>query len=150
MGPRLMLMGPTLAMGDHKILELIQKAGGQVVIEEFAEGIKTYRHQVKISDDLMASLAEAYFMDRAVPAWFRPATGRMEHLVSLAKDFNVDGVICYQLLYRDCDKLESYYLPEIFRKEAGVSMLTLESDYDPGETGQLQTRIESYIESIEG
>jgi len=147
-GPRILLTGSTLAMGDRKILDLIADAGGQVVIEEFAEGIKPYWQNVKTTGDSMAALAEAYFMDRVVPAWFRPATGRFNHLVQLAKDFSVDGVIWYQLMYRESYKIESYYFPEILKKETGLSMLTLESDYDPGETGQMRTRIETYVESI--
>jgi benzoyl-CoA reductase/2-hydroxyglutaryl-CoA dehydratase subunit BcrC/BadD/HgdB len=147
-GPRLLLTGSTLAMGDHKILDLIAEAGGMVVIEEFAEGIKPYWQNVKTTGDSMEALAESYFMDRVVPAWFRPAAERLKHLVQLAKDFSVDGVIWYQLMYREAYKIESYYFPEILKKETGLSMLTLESDYDPSETGQMRTRIETYVESI--
>jgi benzoyl-CoA reductase/2-hydroxyglutaryl-CoA dehydratase subunit BcrC/BadD/HgdB len=147
-GPRLLLTGSTLAMGDHKILELIEEAGGVVVIEEFAEGITPYWQTVQMKGDLMEALAHAYFMDRVVPAWFRPGNERLVHLVQLAKDYSVDGVIWYQLLYRESYKMQSYYFPEILRKETGLTMLTLESDYDPAETAQMSTRIESYMESI--
>ncbi len=147
-GSRLLLTGSTLAMGDHKILELIEEAGGVVVIEEFAEGIKPYWQKVKTNGNLMKALAEAYFMDRVVPAWFRPGNERLAHLVQLAKDYSVDGVIWYQLLYRESYKMQSYYFPEILKKETGLSMLTLESDYDPAETAQMSTRIETYMESI--
>ncbi len=147
-GSRLLLTGSTLAMGDHKILELIEEAGGVVVIEEFAEGIKPYWQKVQTNGNLMKALAEAYFMDRVVPAWFRPGNERLAHLVQLAKDYSVDGVIWYQLLYRESYKMQSYYFPEILKKETGLSMLILESDYDPAETAQMSTRIETYMESI--
>ena len=96
----------------------------------------------------MDALSEAYFMDRVAPAWFRPANERLDYLIKLAKDYSVDGVIWYQLMYRESHKMQSYYFPEMLRKETGLSMLTLESDYDPAETGQMSTRIETYIESI--
>jgi benzoyl-CoA reductase/2-hydroxyglutaryl-CoA dehydratase subunit BcrC/BadD/HgdB len=147
-GPRILLTGSTLAMGDHKILDLIQEAGGQVVIEEFAEGIKPYWQGVNTTDNPMRALAEAYFMDRVVPAWFRPAAERFDHLIQLSRDFSVDGVIWYQLLYRESYKIESYYFPEMLKKETGLSMLTLESDYDPSETGQMRTKIETYMERL--
>ncbi|MFH2047693.1 MAG: 2-hydroxyacyl-CoA dehydratase family protein [Pseudomonadota bacterium] len=146
--PRLLLTGSTLAMGDCKILDLIEEAGGQVVIEEFAEGIKFYWKNVNTTGDPMEALARAYFTDRIVPAWFRPAGERLNHLVQLAKEFSVDGVIWYQLMYREAYKIESYYFPEILNKETGLSMLTLDSDYDPSEIGQMQTRIETFFESI--
>ncbi len=147
-GPRLLLTGSTLAMGDQKILELIEEAGGAVVIEEFAEGIKPYWQKVKTKGDPMQALAEAYFMDRVVPAWFRPGDERLAHLVQLTRDYSVEGVIWYQLLYRESYKMQSYYFPEILKKETGLTMLTLESDYDPAETAQMSTRIESYMESL--
>jgi benzoyl-CoA reductase/2-hydroxyglutaryl-CoA dehydratase subunit BcrC/BadD/HgdB len=53
-------------------------------------------------------------------------------------------------MYREAYKLESYYFPEILKKETGLSMLTVESDYDPSEAGQIRTRIETYIDSIRG
>jgi benzoyl-CoA reductase/2-hydroxyglutaryl-CoA dehydratase subunit BcrC/BadD/HgdB len=146
--PRLLLTGSTLAMGDHKILELIEKAGGRVVIEEFAEGIQPYWQTVQTNGDPMEALAQAYFMDRVVPAWFRPGEERLAHLVRLTRDYSVQGVVWYQLLYRESYKMQSYYFPEILKKETGLTMLTLESDYDPAETAQMSTRIETYMESI--
>ena len=60
------------------------------------------------------------------------------------------GVIWYQLMYRESYKLESYYFPEILRKEAGIPMLTVESDYDIAEAGPLRTRVETFVESLRG
>ena len=147
-GPRLLLTGSTLAMGDHKIMEMIESAGGNVVIEEFAEGLKPHWTSVKTNGDPMKALANAYFMDRVAPAWFRPGNERLDYLIRLAEDYGVNGVIWYQMLYRESYKMQSYYFPEILKKKTGLSMLTLESDYDPAETGQMSTRIETFMENI--
>jgi benzoyl-CoA reductase/2-hydroxyglutaryl-CoA dehydratase subunit BcrC/BadD/HgdB len=147
-GPRILLTGSTLALGDSKISDIIEEAGGVVIIEEFAEGIRPYWQSVETKGDLMEALADCYFMRRIAPGWFRPDTERLNFLVKLAMDFNVAGVIWYQLMYRESYKLESYYFPDILRKETGLPMLTVESDYDPSETGQLRTRIETFIETL--
>ena len=147
-GTRLLLTGSTLAMGDHKIMEMIESAGGNVVIEEFAECMKPHWASVETNGDPMKALAQAYFMDRVPPAWFRPGNERLDYLIQLAKDYGVSGVIWYQLLYRESYKMQSYYFPEILKKETGLGMLTLESDYDPAETGQMLTRIETFMENI--
>ena len=96
----------------------------------------------------MENLADCYFMRRVCPGWFRPGKERLEFLIRLANDFHVDGVIWYNLMYRESYKLESYYFPEMLKKETGLSMLVLESDYDSGEIGQMKTRIETYIEIL--
>lgn len=147
-GPRVLLTGSTLALGDHKIFDLIEQAGGVVVIEEFAEGMRPYWGGVKTNGDLTKALADSYFMQRIPPAWFRPGRERLDFLVKLVKDFKVAGVIWYQLMYRDSYKIESYFFPDKLKKEAGLSMLTLESDYDAAETEPMRTRVETFIETI--
>lgn len=147
-GPRVLLTGSTLALGDDKVIDITEDAGGVIVIEEFAEGIRPYWEMVKVNGDLMEALADCYFTRRVPPAWFRPGRERLDFLIKLAKDFNVSGVIWYQLMYRESYKTESYYFPDILKREAGLPMLTVESDYDAAEVGPLQTRIETFTETI--
>jgi len=147
-GPRLMLTGSTLARGDSKIPDLITQAGGRIVIEEFAEGLRPYWVEVSPEQDLLKDLAEAYFWLRVPPAWFRPGRERLDFLIRLAKEYQVDGIVWYQLMFRESYKIESYFFPDILKRETGLNMLTVESDYDEGETGPLRTRIETFIQSI--
>ena len=101
---------------------------------------------MRLDGDLMEALADCYFMRRVPPAWFRPGKERHDFVIKLARDFDVSGVIWYQLMYRESYKIESYYFPDILKKETGLPMLTVESDYDQSETEQLRTRIETFIE----
>jgi len=147
-GPRILLIGSTLAQGDSKVMDIIEDTGGVIVMEEFAEGIRPYWGKVTLDGDLMANLAETYFMDRVCPGWFRPGTERLDFLIKLEKDYQAAGVVWYQLMYRESYKVESYFFPAIFKKETGLPMLTVESEYDAMETGPLKTRIETFIETI--
>jgi len=147
-GPRVLLTGSTLAYGDYKIYDLIEDAEAEVVIEEFAEGIRHYWEQVVPEGDLMEALADRYFKRRVPPAWFRPGRERLDFLVKLAKDFKVNGVIWYQLMYRDSYDIESFYFPDILRKETDLSMLKLTSDYDYSEVGPFRTRVEAFVETM--
>lgn len=149
-GPRVLLTGSTLAHGDYKILRLIEETGAEVVIEEFAEGIRHYWETVRVDGDLMEALADRYFRRRVPPAWFRPGRERLDFIIKLAKEFHVDGVIWYQLMYRDSYDFESYYFPDMLKKETGLPMLKIESDYDAAETGPFRTRVEAFIETIGG
>jgi len=147
-GPRILLTGSTLARGDSKVIDIIEDTGGVVVMEEFAEGIRPYWGNVKLDGDLMANLAESYFMDRVCPGWFRPGTERLDFLIKLAREYKAAGMIWYQLMYRESYKVESYFFPDILKKETGLNMLTLESEYDAAETGPMKTRIETFIKTI--
>lgn len=145
---RILLTGSTMALEDYKIYDLIAKENASVVIEEFAEGMHHYWEQVDISGDLMEALADRYFRRRIPPAWFRPGRERLDFLVELAKEYRVDGVIWYQLMYRDSYDIESYYFPRILHEEVGLPMLKLASYYDNNEIGTFQNRIEAFIQMI--
>jgi len=147
-GPRILFTGSTLARGDSKVTELIEDTGGLIVMEEFAEGIRPYWNTVGLDGDLLANLTDTYFMDRVCPGWFRPGTERLDFLIQLAQDYHVAGVVWYQLLYRESYKVESYFFPDRLKKETGLPMLTVESEYDAMETGPLTTRIETFMETI--
>ena len=148
--PRILFPGSTLARGDSKVMDIISDCGGMIVIEEFAEGIRPYWGMVKLEGDLIANLAETYFMERVCPGWFRPGTERLDFLIKLAKDYNTVGLIWYQLMYRESYKVESYFFPAILKKKTGIPMLVLESEYDTMETGPMKTRIETFMETIRG
>ncbi|MBN2420579.1 MAG: 2-hydroxyacyl-CoA dehydratase [Deltaproteobacteria bacterium] len=146
--PRLLLTGSTLAHGDTKVMDIIEEFGGNIVVEEFAEGIRPFSETVNTQGDLMKNLAESYFMKRVCPGWFRPGTERLNLLIKLARGYNVDGLVWYQLMFRESYKVESYFFPQMLKKEAGIPMLVLESEYDAMETGPMRTRIETFIETI--
>ena len=147
-GPRVLLTGSTLAMGDYKVLDLIEEAGAAVVIEEFAEGIRHYWEKVEVDGDPMEALADRYFRRRMPPAWFRPSREGIDFIIKLARDFKVDGVIWYQLMYREGYDIQSFYFADILRKELDIPMLKIESDYDVSEKGPFRTRIETFVETI--
>ena len=147
-GPRLLLTGSTMAMGDYKVLEMTQEAGASIVVEEFAEGMRHYWENVKVNGDLMEALADRYFRRREPPAWFRPSRERLDYVIELARDFNVDGIIWYQLMYRSSYDIQSFYFEKILKRELDIPMLKIESDYDVSEKGPLRTRIETFVEII--
>ncbi len=147
-GPRILLTGSTLAMGDYKVLDMAEDAGAAIVVEEFAEGMRHYWDNVNDGGDLMEALADRYFRRRMPPAWFRPSRERLDYLIELARDFKVDGIIWYQLMYRSSYDIQSYYFEKMLKAELGIPMLKIQSDYDVSEKGPLRTRIETFVEII--
>ena len=145
---RLMVVGSTLAMGDDKIFDLTEEAGAAIVMEEFAEGMRHYWEPVKNSGDLMQSLCDRYFTRRIPPAWSRPTRERVGFVKRASQEFFVDGLLWYQLMYRDGYDVQSSYFQKVAEDEMGLRMLKVESDYDPVEVGPLRTRVETFIEMI--
>ena len=73
---------------------------------------------------------------------------RINFVMKLAKDFDVNGVIWYQLMYNEVYDIESYYFPQILKREMDIPMFKVESDYDAMEIAYFRTRVETFIETI--
>jgi len=148
--PRILLLGPSIGYGDYTVLELVEAAGGEIVIEEICEGIRYYWHDIENKGDLFQSLARGYLADRVPCAFMRnSAKKRLDFALELIKDFDVSGVIWYELLCCETYDSESYFFAEKMG-ERNIPMLILESDYSTAATGQLKTRIGAFTEIIKG
>ena len=148
--PRFLLIGPNIGYGDYKVLELVKEAGGDIVIEEVCEGIRYYWHTVDNSSDPVESLAKTYLRDRVPCAFMRySAKKRLDFALKLITDFNVSGVIWYELLGCETYDAESYFFAQRMG-ERNIPMLILESDYGTADIGQTRTRIGAFIEMVKG
>jgi benzoyl-CoA reductase/2-hydroxyglutaryl-CoA dehydratase subunit BcrC/BadD/HgdB len=147
---RILLLGPNIGYGDYTVLELVKAAGGEIVIEELCEGIRYYWHDIENKGDLFQSMAKGYLVDRVPCAFMRySARERLDFAFKLIEDFNVSGVIWYELLCCETYDAEAYFFAEKMG-ERNIPMLILESDYGTAATGQLKTRIEAFIEIVKG
>jgi len=144
--PRILLTASTLALGDHKVMDLTEETGAGIVIEEIPEGVRNYWHDVELDGDPVVRLAESYLGKKTPPAYFKPSVGRIDAIVKLAEEFNVDGILWYQLMYRESYDIQAFYFGKIVKEKLGIPFLELQSDYDVSETGAFRTRIETFVE----
>jgi benzoyl-CoA reductase/2-hydroxyglutaryl-CoA dehydratase subunit BcrC/BadD/HgdB len=148
-GPRILLTGSTMALGDNKLVDLLEETGATIVFEEFSEGVKQYWQKVEDNGDLMNALATRYFMKRLPGAYFRPSMPeRFTFLLEKAREFKVDGIVWYSLMYRDPYDIHGIRFADVVAKEMGIPYLHIESDYDTAETGPFRTRVDTFIETI--
>ncbi len=148
--PRLMVIGPAIALGDNRIFSLIKAAGASVVVEHFCEGVRNYWTDIDINkDDLFAALAQRNIVKRPACAFMRDSLrSSLDFTLKLAKEFNVDGIIYYWMKY--CETFEIEYLYFIQKlQEKGLPMIFLESEYIANEAQSMKTKIEGLIEIIQ-
>ncbi len=148
--PRLLLAGPNLARSDYKILDMAEEAGGEIVIEEISECVRYYWNRIADAGNLLESLARGYLRERVPCAFMRSSTKkRFDFIVKLIADFNVAGVIWYELQCCETYDQESFFLQQRLQ-ERNIPMLVVESNYDTSDTGQLRTRVQAFMELLEG
>jgi benzoyl-CoA reductase/2-hydroxyglutaryl-CoA dehydratase subunit BcrC/BadD/HgdB len=149
---RILLAGHVVAIGDYVVPKIIEDSGAVIVAEFMDEGIWHHQWKIETDGDLMNNLVETYYRQRTPPSIFQPSwEDRTNYLKQLISDFNVDGVIWYQLSFEEIYDIECSIVSKAM-KEMKVPFLKLESSYEYAREamGPLTTRIESFIESIKG
>jgi benzoyl-CoA reductase/2-hydroxyglutaryl-CoA dehydratase subunit BcrC/BadD/HgdB len=148
--PRLLMAGHVVGVGDYVVPRLIEDSGGVVVAEFLDEGMRHCDWPVKANGDMMASLGKSYYLERMPPSLFQPAwEKRTAAIKKLVKDYNIDGVIWYQLSFEEVYDLECAVVAKSM-DEMNVPLLKLESSYEYSReaVGPLTTRIESFIATV--
>lgn len=148
--PRLLLIGPNVGIGDYGILEMVESAGANVVMEDVFEGVRDYWCTVGQDGDPLDALVQAHLVDRVPAAFMRSSTGpRFEMMSKIIPWFQVEGVIWYELLCCEFYDQEAYFFENKLR-ELNIPMLTLESNYDDLRSGSIRTRLEAFLEVVQG
>lgn len=147
--PRIMVTGTPMAIPNWKLHHIIETSGAVVVVEESCTGTRYFENLVDESqtsiDDQVKALADRYMSINC--ACFTPNTGRIDDIKRLVKEYNVDGVIDFNLQFCNTYATESYLVNQAM-KEANIPFLHLETDYSEQDFEQLRTRIEAFLEMI--
>jgi benzoyl-CoA reductase/2-hydroxyglutaryl-CoA dehydratase subunit BcrC/BadD/HgdB len=147
--PRLMLSGCPMAVPNWKLPFLVESSGGIIVGEESCIGSRNTRDLVDESGETLAAMLDA-IADRYLRidcACFTPNPERLEHIVAMARDLKADGVIHYGLSFCQPYAIEAFKVEQALR-DAGVPMLSIETDYSLEDVEQLKTRVEAFIEML--
>ena len=146
---RILYTGTPMAVPNWNLFNLIEKAGGVVVGEESCTGSRYYKDLVDESgetvDEMLDAIAERYFKINC--AVFTPNDQRMKDIVQMAKDLHVDGIVDVALQFCTLYEMESFAV-EKAAEEAGIPFMHITTDYAGEDAGQLQTRIEAFLETI--
>ncbi len=147
--PRLMLSGCPMAVPNWKLPFLVESSGAVIVGEESCIGSRNTRDLVDESGETLEAMLDA-IADRYLRidcACFTPNPERLEHIVAMARDLRADGVIHYGLSFCQPYAIEAFKVEKAL-KDAGVPMLSIETDYSMEDVEQLKTRVEAFVEML--
>ena len=148
---RILITGTPLAVPNWKLHNIIETSGAVVVCEEMCTGTRYFENLVDDSgetlDELFMALARRYMKNNC--ACFTPNPGRVDDIIRLAEAYHADGVIDCSLKFCGLYDIEKRSVSHAL-KEAGVPVLSLETDYEDSDAGQLRTRIEAFVEMLNG
>ena len=145
---RLMIVGGEL--DDPEYVKIIEDQGGLVVTDSTCFGTRVMWEPVDETDaDPARALARYYIAERpSCPRMYGDQLRRIAHIRDLAAEFKVDGIIGERLMF--CDPwLVEHYMTSIDLKEDGMPFLQLDREYILSGKGQLQTRVQAFLEQLE-
>lgn len=151
MTPRIMVSGAPMALPNWKLHNIIETSGAVVVNEESCIGTRYYKDTIdenaQTIDEQIERLTERYMQIDC--SCFTPNDERMEQVLKEYKASGAQGLIDYSLQFCHTYNIEAVKLRQMCERE-GIPFLAIESDYSPEDVGQLQTRVEAFIEQIQG
>lgn len=146
---RIMITGTPMAVPNWKLHSIIEGLGAEVVVEETCTGTRYFENEVSSEgdtiDDLVRNLADRYMNINC--ACFTPNRGRIDDILRYAEEYDVDGVIYYNLSFCHTYAIE-YGKVEKALKEKNIPLLNIETDYSEEDAGQIKTRVEAFLEMI--
>ena len=75
--------------------------------------------------------------------------GRKEYVRELVNDYHADGVIYEQLKFCEYWGYERALASHIISNDYGIPTVTVDRQYTANASGQLRTRIQAFVESLE-
>ncbi|MHA1293350.1 MAG: double-cubane-cluster-containing anaerobic reductase [Promethearchaeota archaeon] len=147
---RILISGTPMAIPNWKIHHLVETKGAVIVAEETCTGTRYFQSEFdKIQgdtiDNLLGVLTDRYLGINC--ACFTPNEGRKEDILSLIKEYKVDGVIFYTLNFCQPYDIEAIMLEKEIKK-ADIPVLSINTDYSSEDNEQLSTRIEAFLEML--
>ena len=138
---------------DPSLTKLIEGCGALVVSDRYCFGSTPGREVIELSDDedaltqicrhyMEVSECARYISDEKV-------LQRRETSDRLAKEFGAEGIIYEQMKYCDYWGFERALVSHIMHDEYGWPVLSVDRLYNNGNSGQLRTRVQAFVESLE-
>ncbi len=138
---------------DPKLTKLIEDVGALVVSDRYCFGSTPGREVIELKDDepalrqiclhyMEVSECARYISDEKV-------LQRRETSDRLAKEFGAEGIIYEQMKYCDYWGFERALVSHIMHDEYGWPVLSIDRLYNNGNSGQLRTRVQAFVESLE-
>ncbi|MCI5181716.1 MAG: 2-hydroxyacyl-CoA dehydratase [Candidatus Electrothrix sp. AW1] len=146
---RVMLAGAPMALPNWKIHNLVEGAGAVIVNEESCVGTRYFKDLIDESvtgmDKMLTALTDRY--KEIDCSCFTPNNERIDQVIKEFHESKAQGIIHYSLQFCHTYNIEEVRIREACEQE-GIPYLSLESDYSLEDMGQLQTRIEAFLEQL--
>lgn len=138
---------------DVDMIKLIEESGAYVCADRFCYGSLPGRQEIILNDeeDVLTQICRDYMMNSQCPRHMNleKVNGRKAYVDKIAREYGADGIIYEQMKFCDPWAYERVTGSFMLREEYGHPVLTIDRPYAVGNSGQIRTRIQAFVESLE-
>lgn len=138
---------------DVDMIKLIEESGALVVADRFCFGSLPGRQEIVLNDkdDVLTQICSQYMYACMCPRHMNmdKFKRRKEYVNELATSYKADGIIYEQMKFCDPWAYERMTGTHALRDEYNYPVLSIDRPYAVGNSGQIRTRVQAFVESIE-
>ena len=145
--PRLLVTGCPNAGVREKIIRAVEEMGADVVAFDTCNGIREKVEPVDEGNaDVYDALARKYL--NITCSVMSPNESRRTHMGQMIEDYQVDGVL--EIILQSCHTyaVEAELIKRFVTEEKHLPYLSIETDYSQADSGQINTRLAAFLETI--
>ena len=138
---------------DPEFTKLIEGCGALVVADRYCYGSIPGREQivVKKGEKPIHAIARHYIETSQCPRYMpqHVMRERKQFLADLVKEYGADGIIVFQNKFCEYWSYERTIDTIVMPRDFGIPVCSIEKEYINGASGQLRTRFQAFVESVE-
>ena len=138
---------------DLDMTRMVEDAGAMIVADRFCFGSTPGREVIKLNDeeDVLRQICRHYIETSECARYIsnEKVQQRRETADRLAREYKADGIIYEQMKYCDYWGFERALASYVLNTEYGWPVLSIDRVYNNGYSGQLRTRVQAFVESLE-
>ena len=138
---------------DPEFIKLVESTGAFVCADRYCYGSFPGRDPITLTDDedALTQICRQYMYRGQCPRYMNQdkILGRRSYVDELAKEYSADGILYEQVKFCDPWAYERMVGSHVMHDDYGYPVLSIDRPYNTSGTGQLRTRIQAFIESIE-
>jgi benzoyl-CoA reductase subunit C len=145
---RLMLIGSV--MTNPEFIKSIEELGVMVVTDELCTSTRYWSDPVILegANNPLEAISRRYLSNFPCARMY-PSTDRFDRIVKLAREARVDGIISETIRYCVPYAHDVPLISDRLKSE-NIPLLTLDVEYGTSGSGQIRTRVQAFLEMVEG
>ena len=148
---RVVVIGSEL--DDYAFSEILENNRCYVAADRYCFGTFPGRQRIELNDseDALTQVCRNYLETNQCPRFMSAdkVQGRRELAKRLVEEYRADGIIYEQAKFCDFWGYERMLNTQIMREEYGVPTIGVDREYVVRGSGQLATRVQAFVESLE-